>query len=54
MAVDMSGVISELQSLKEAFLSNKDVYMDKVLVTSTVTDTQERSGRQNRFGIQGA
>lgn len=54
VAVDMSGVISELQSLKEAFLSNKDVYMDKVLVTSTVTDTQERSGRQNRFGIQGA
>jgi hypothetical protein len=54
MAVDMTGVISELQSLKQAFLSNKDVYMDKVLVTSTVTDTQERSGRQNRFGIQGA
>jgi hypothetical protein len=54
MSVDMSGVIAELQSLKTAFLSNKDVYMDKVLVTSTVTDTQERSGRQNRFGIQGA
>tara|TARA_Y100000389_G_scaffold120017_1_gene117177 strand:- start:454 stop:3165 length:2712 start_codon:yes stop_codon:yes gene_type:complete len=54
MAVDMSGVISELQSLKQAFLSNKDVYMDKSLVTSAVTNTQERSGRENRFGLQGA
>ena len=54
MSVDMSGVISELQSLKQAFLSNKDVYMDKSLVTSAVTNTQERSGRENRFGLQGA
>lgn len=52
--ISMDGVIAELQSLKEAFLSNKDVYMDKTLVSATVTDTQERSGRQNRFGIQGA
>jgi hypothetical protein len=50
----MSGVIAELQSLKSAFLSNKDVYMDKSLVTSAVTNTQERSGRENRFGLQGA
>lgn len=52
--ISMDGVIAELQSLKEAFLSNKDVYMDKTLVSATVTDTQERSGRQNRFGLQGA
>lgn len=54
VGVDMSGVIAELQSLKSAFLSNKDVYMDKSLVTSAVTNTQERSGRENRFGLQGA
>lgn len=54
MSIDMSTTNALLSELKEAFLSNKDVYMDKVLVTSTVTDTQERSGRQNRFGIQGA
>jgi hypothetical protein len=54
VGVDMSGVIAELQSLKGAFLSNKDVYMDKSLVTSAVTNTQERSGRENRFGLQGA
>ena len=54
VGVDMSGVIAELQSLKTAFLSNKDVYMDKSLVTSAVTNTQERSGRENRFGLQGA
>ena len=54
IGTDMSGVIAELQSLKQAFLSNKDVYMDKSLVTSAVTNTQERSGRENRFGLQGA
>jgi hypothetical protein len=54
VGMDMSGVIAELQSLKTAFLSNKDVYMDKSLVTSAVTNTQERSGRENRFGLQGA
>ena len=54
VSMDMSGVIGELQSLKQAFLSNKDVYMDKSLVTSAVTNTQERSGRENRFGLQGA
>ena len=54
VGMDMSGVIGELQSLKQAFLSNKDVYMDKSLVTSAVTNTQERSGRENRFGLQGA
>jgi hypothetical protein len=54
VGMDMSGVIAELQSLKSAFLSNKDVYMDKSLVTSAVTNTQERSGRENRFGLQGA
>ena len=51
VSVDMSGVIMELQSLKEAFLSNKDVYMDNTLVTAKVTTTQDRSGRTNSFGI---
>lgn len=51
VAIDMSGVISELQSLKEAFLSNKDVYMDNTLVTAKVTTTQDKSGRTNSFGI---
>lgn len=37
-----------------AFRENKDVYMDRIKVSSTITDTQERSGRQNRFGLQGA
>jgi phage-related protein len=37
-----------------AIRENKDVYMDRIKVSSTVTDTQERSGRQNRFGLQGA
>lgn len=52
--VDMSGVIEELKSLKEAYMSNKDVYMDRVKVSSEVTTAQERSGRENRFGLQGA
>lgn len=49
-AVNMSGVISELKSLKEAFVSNKDVYIDGDKVTAKVTMKQETSGR-NQFGM---
>jgi hypothetical protein len=45
---------SWVDEVVSAIRENKDVYMDKVKVSSTVTDTQERSGRQNRFGLQGA
>jgi len=45
---------SWVDEVVSAIRENKDVYMDRVKVSSTVTDTQERSGRQNRFGLQGA
>ena len=48
--VNMSGVINELISLKEAFLTNKDVYMDTDKVTAAVTMRQESSSR-NQFGM---
>jgi len=51
--VNMSGVINELISLKEAFLTNKDVYMDTDKVTAAVTMRQESNSR-NQFGIGNA
>ena len=51
--VNMSGVISELKSLREAFVSNKDVYIDGDRVTAKVTMRQESSGK-NQFGMSGA
>lgn len=51
--MDMSSVIGELKSLKEAFLSNKDVYIDNQKVTSRITKTQEKSNI-NQFGLMGA
>lgn len=51
IGLDMSGVINELKELKSAFLSNKDVYLDKERVTASVTVTQEKSGRTNNFGV---
>ena len=51
--VNMSGVISELKSLREAFISNKDVYIDGDRVTAKVTMRQESSGK-NQFGMSGA
>jgi len=54
VTVDMSTTNSLLQEAIAAFRENKDVYMDKIKVTSAVTATQERSGRENRFGLQGA
>lgn len=52
-AVNLSGVISELKSLREAFVSNKDVYIDGDRVTAKVTMRQESSGK-NQFGMSGA
>ncbi len=49
--ISMEGVIAELRTLKEAFLSNKDVYMDTVKVTSMVRKTTERAS-DNKFGTQ--
>ena len=51
--MDMSSVIGELKSLKEAFLSNRDVYIDNQKVTSRITKTQEKSNI-NQFGLMGA
>ena len=51
--VNMSGVINELISLKEAFLTNKDVYMDTDKVTAAVTMKQESSSK-NQFGMGNA
>lgn len=48
-SLSMDGVIQELRLLKEAFLSNKDVYMDTVKVTSVVRKTTERA-TDNRYG----
>ena len=52
-SVSMDSVVAELQSLKQAFLSNKDVYIDNEKVTSRVTKTQEKSNI-NQFGLMGA
>ena len=46
----MDSMITELQSIKEAYLSNKDVYMDSVKVTNQVSKTSERSS-ENIFGL---
>jgi methyl-accepting chemotaxis protein len=51
--ISMDGVIFELQELRAAFLSNKDVYMDREKVSSAVVRTNEKSG-ENRFGLMGA
>jgi hypothetical protein len=51
--ISMDGVIFELQELRAAFLSNKDVYMDREKVSSAVVNTNEKSG-ENRFGLMGA
>ena len=53
VGVDMSGVIAELQSLKSALLSNKDVYIDNEKITSRISKTQEKSNI-NQFGLMGA
>jgi len=45
---------SWVDEVVSAIRENKDVYMDRVKVSSEVTNTQERSGRENRFGLQGA
>lgn len=49
--ISMEGVIAELRTLKDAFLSNKDVYMDTTKVTSVVRKTSERT-TDNKFGTQ--
>ena len=49
----MDSMITELQSIKEAYLSNKDVYMDSVKVTNQVSKTSERSS-ENIFGLGAA
>lgn len=49
-AVNMSGVVTGLKRLEEAFLSGKDVYIDGDKVTAKVTMKQETSGR-NQFGM---
>ena len=49
--ISMDGVIAELQALKQAFMSNKDVYLDRELVSRQVSKGQEKSGRVNDFGL---
>ena len=49
--ISMDGVIAELQALKQAFMSNKDVYLDRELVSRQVSKGQEKSGRINDFGL---
>lgn len=53
MMTKMDSMITELKSIKEAYLSNKDVYMDSVKVTNQVSRTSERSS-QNVFGLGAA
>jgi hypothetical protein len=49
--LDMSSVIAELKSLKEAFVSNKDVYINGEKMSDSITKIQEKSNI-NRFGIE--
>ena len=50
---NMDVVVNELRELKQAFLSNKDVYMDTVKVTSQVSKASEKSS-DNIFGLGAA
>lgn len=49
-AVDMTPILNKLDEVKQAYLSNKDVYMDKEKVSSTVKVQNERSN-VNLYGL---
>lgn len=51
--ISMDGVIQELRALKDAFLSNKDVYIDRERVTSVIR-TQTNRTSDNKFGVVNA
>jgi hypothetical protein len=48
--ISMDGVINELKELKQAFMVNKDVYIDNERITSRVSKTQEKL-TTNNFGL---
>ena len=50
VSISMDGVIAELKQLKQAFLANKDVYIDNERITSRVSRTQEKL-TTNKFGL---
>jgi hypothetical protein len=50
-SVSMQGVINKLDELQQAFLSNKDVFVDGTKVTASITRNQERN-TDNRAGLQ--
>ena len=52
-SVSMEGVIQELRALKDAFLSNKDVYIDRERVTAVIR-TQTNRTSDNKFGVVNA
>ena len=47
-------MIFKLDELITVTKESRDVYLGKEKVTDVITDTQERTGRENRFGIVGA
>ena len=47
-------MIAKLDELITVTKESRDVYLGKEKVTDVITDTQERTGRENRFGIAGA
>ena len=47
-------MIAKLDELIAVTKESRDVYLGKEKVTDVITDTQERTGRENRFGIAGA
>ena len=47
-------MIAKLDELITVTKESRDVYLGKEKITDVITDTQERTGRENRFGIAGA
>jgi len=51
--IDISALVSKMNEIVLAVSSNRDIYMDKEKVSSSVVKTNEKSG-ENRFGLMGA
>jgi hypothetical protein len=51
--IDISALVSKLDEVVNAVASNRDVFLDREKVSSSVVKTNEKSG-ENRFGLMGA
>lgn len=51
--IDISALVNKMDEMIQAVSANRDVYMDREKVSSSVVRTSEKSS-QNRFGLMGA